>query len=63
MVVFRGIVVCAQRRAWMGRGWKGLLSVLDEDEGEHDCGGRDGERATRVCGVVEGEDGVEMEDE
>lgn len=56
-------MVCAQRRAWMGRGRKGLLSVLDEDEGEHDCGGRDGERATRVCGVVEGEDGVEMDDE
>lgn len=59
------IVVCAQRRAWMGRRRKGLLSVLDEDEGEHGCRGRDGERATRVFGVVEREeqDGVEMEDE
>lgn len=47
MVVFRGIVVCAPRRAWMGRGGKGLLSVLNEDEGEHDCGGRGGERERR----------------
>lgn len=59
------IEVCAQRRAWMGRRRKGLLSVLDEDEGEHGCRGREGERATRVFGVVEREeqDGVEMEDE
>lgn len=49
-------MACAQRRAWIGRRGKGLLSVLDEDEGEHDCGGRDGERGRReVFGVVERE--------
>jgi hypothetical protein len=36
----------AETRAGIGRRRGGLLSVLDEDEGEHDCG----ERARReVC--------------